>query len=209
MAISELVMGIRRMAWFKAARKLQWLVSGKPLPPPHCIKEEALFAMRERYGVDVLVETGTFLGETVFAMMRKFRLIYSIELAPKLFERAVRLFEKHRHVTILNGDSAAKLPEVLSTIKEPALFWLDGHYCGGLSALADKNTPIVQELGFVFGHTVKNHVIVIDDARLFTGQDGYPTIDYLRDTFASGTTGYSMEVENDMIFLMPPQAKGR
>jgi hypothetical protein len=49
------------------------------------------------------------------------------------------------------------------------LFWLDGHFCGGVSAHGDKGTPILEELNLILSHRVKEHVILIDDARLFNG----------------------------------------
>jgi hypothetical protein len=199
----DITLALRSMAAFKAMRKLQWTLSGKPLPPPNCVKEEALLSMRKKHGLSILVETGTFLGETVYAMRRKFRHIYSIELDENLYKRAKGRFAKYGHVTILHGDSGQKLPEVLGEIGHPALFWLDGHYCGGLSAQADRSTPIVQELKYVFGHSVKGHVMVIDDARLFTGQGGYPDLEYIRKTFGPDATGYTMDVKSDMIFLVP------
>ncbi|MDD5318778.1 MAG: hypothetical protein PHF79_03110, partial [Candidatus Pacebacteria bacterium] len=62
----------------------------------------------------------------------------------------------------------------------PILFWLDAHFSGGKTAksvLGD--TPIEKELDIIFGSWTNGNVILIDDARLFTGTDNYPSLDNL------------------------------
>jgi hypothetical protein len=56
------------------------------------------------------------------------------------------------------------------------LFWLDAHYCGGMTAKGSEETPVIKELTQVLAHPVAGHVILIDDARCFTGKNGYPTL---------------------------------
>ena len=68
------------------------------------------------------------------------------------------------------------LPETLKRISEPCLFWLDAHYSGANTAKGDKFSPIMEEVLPILDHKVRNHVILIDDAREFTGKDGYPEI---------------------------------
>ena len=71
-------------------------------------------------------------------------LFHRIERGPRApSERAV---PGGPHVTIFQGDSATVLPKLLATIQEPCLFWLDGHYSGGITALGKSITPILDEL---------------------------------------------------------------
>jgi len=56
------------------------------------------------------------------------------------------------------------------------LFWLDGHYSGEGTACGDQVSPILQELDLIKAHPRRDHCILIDDSRLFTGVDGYPTL---------------------------------
>jgi hypothetical protein len=73
------------------------------------------------------------------------------------------------------------MPSVLETIHEPALFWLDGHYSGGDTARGDDDTPIRRELEHISKHPMRGrHLIVIDDLRCFDGQNGYPSLEGLR-----------------------------
>jgi hypothetical protein len=92
---------------------------------------------------------------------------------------------------------------ILSSINEPILFWLDGHYSGGETAKGEANTPILKELEFILRHPIKNHVILIDDARCFIGENDYPTLRELA-VFVSGINNeLNFTVENDIIRITP------
>jgi hypothetical protein len=51
------------------------------------------------------------------------------------------------------------------------------------------------------------HVILIDDARLFDGTGGYPTIAHLQEFL--GERGYLLAVEDDIVRLTPEKDKSR
>jgi len=84
-------------------------------------------------------------------------------------------------------------------VEKPCLFWLDGHYSGGNTAKGEKETPIMEELRQICAHPVKNHLILIDDAREFTGQNDYPTIESLRTFVGARLPGYGFDVKDDII----------
>ena len=178
---------------------IEWLESGKPIPSPHIIKEVTVKEYANKYRLKIFVETGTYLGEMVYAVRSLFDKIYSIELGDKLCERVKTKFSKYNHISILHGDSAEVLPEILHHIKEPCLFWLDAHYSEGITAKGKLITPILQELDHIFNHPVKDHVILIDDEKDFTGKGGYPTIQQLRSLVLSQGSDYEFEVKGDII----------
>lgn len=72
---------LKRRRQVKEIRKeiLQWEMKGKPVPPPHIIKQRTLEAYGKRFGLKVLLETGTYRGDMVEAMKKTFQRIYSIE----------------------------------------------------------------------------------------------------------------------------------
>lgn len=91
---------------------------------------------------------------------------------------------------------------LLKEISKPTLFWLDGHYSSGITASAETHTPISAELQAILIHSVKEHVILIDDARCFNGTNDYPHLDeLLRIIREEGS--YSAEVSADIIRLTP------
>ena len=87
------------------------------------------------------------------------------------------------------------------------MFWLDAHYSSGVTARGVVDSPIAQELETIFSHPAKGHVILIDDAREFTGHGGYPTIEELYEFVLARKPGWRMLVYNDMIRIWEPQAQ--
>ena len=57
-----------------------------------------------------------------------------------------------------------------------------------------KNDPVK-----AFRHPVKNHVILIDDARLFNGTNGYPTLGEVKEAAETTRPDFSFYVEQDII----------
>jgi hypothetical protein len=178
---------------------LQWNLSGKPLPAPHEVKQRAIKYYQKRFGPEVFVETGTYLGDMVAAVMLRFKEVYSVELSPELYERAQRMFAGQRHVHILQGDSSDVLRVILLRITEPSLFWLDGHFSGGITARGSIDFPVLQELECISEHKIKNHVILIDDARLFGNSANVPSKRQVIESLRTINRSYTIEEKDDII----------
>jgi hypothetical protein len=181
--------------------EISWRVQGCPAPPPPHVKRKILRRLARRHGSRIMVETGTLYGETLHALRDSFDQLHSIELSRELYEGAKRRFAGDRKIHLWFGDSGEVLSHVLTLVDRPAMFWLDGHYSGGPTALGSEATPIVRELGLVSRHQLHcSNVVVIDDARLFDGTGDYPTLDHLRrEAMRLGFTQF--KVINDMIVL--------
>mmetsp|Transcript_5216 Transcript_5216/g.8985 ORF Transcript_5216/g.8985 Transcript_5216/m.8985 type:complete len:351 (-) Transcript_5216:356-1408(-) len=129
--------------------------------------------LSKTFGIQRFVETGTYKGFTVASLISDFNVLYSIEPDPQLHASNLQLFEAFPHVRLVNADSSSGLPDILAELDGPALFWLDGHWSGPSSPrLSKMDTPVMAELRSIFswGFAAQS-VIVIDDARLFTGYD--------------------------------------
>ena len=186
--------------WLKKKRITGWIKGGySTIPAPHDIKQLNILHYAVANKLDVLVETGTYLGDMVWAMKDYFKKIYSIELSEELYKRAAKRFSNHKHIEIIQGDSSEKIGRILSEIKSPVLFWLDGHYSGGITAKGDKICPIYAELTHIFKSPF-SHVILIDDARLFIGKEDYPSQEELK-AFVTVNSSYQMKIEIDTIVL--------
>ena len=134
----------------------------------------------------------------VYAQLNCFDSIYSIELSEFLYKKAIKRFNTQKKVCLYNGDSGKMLGKIAETITEPAVFWLDGHYSGGITAKGETECPIMAELAVIVNQKLP-HVILIDDARLFTGENDYPTIDELRQFFTNKAVPFSLAVQHDII----------
>ncbi len=171
-------------------------------PPSHFSKQEALVEIAKYYNLKILVETGTYFGDMLFALYDRFDKFFSIELSNKLYERARKRFKKQSKIYLILGDSSEKLNDIIKQLNEPALFWLDGHYSGGITAKGDKECPVFEELNAIFSSNL-NHVVIIDDARLFVGKNDYPTINSIRDYINTKKSFYKISVINDAIRILP------
>ncbi|MDB5206502.1 MAG: hypothetical protein JWR72_1577 [Flavisolibacter sp.] len=178
----------------------KWVKAGSGLPVSHLSKQERVKHYAKRNNVSVLVETGTYLGDMVFAMQDQFQQLFSIELSHHFYQRAVERFKKFSKVKIIKGDSGEVLKTLVPTLSSPALFWLDGHYSGGQTAKGEKECPIFEELNNILSSPF-NHIIMIDDARLFVGEKDYPTIRELKEFIVKKKPGSEFALENDVFVI--------
>lgn len=186
----------------------EWRAQGSPLPPPHELKRHVLRDYGRRFGLKILVETGTNEGVMIDACKAFFAELHTIELSPELHARAKARFQKDKHVRLIFGDSAQEMPGVLRQLTGPALFWLDGHYSAGNTAKGEKDTPIVEELHHIFSEArLAGSVILIDDARCFMPGEwrdpAYPTIEELVEEIRKHGHEVSIAVEEDIIRITP------
>ena len=178
-----------------------WINNGRQLPPPHIVKFQTIKEKQKINNARILIETGTYKGAMIISCKKLFKKLYSIELDKTLFESANQFFKSYNHIKIINGDSGEKIQSLLTEINEPCVFWLDGHYSGGITAKGDIETPIVAELEAILTHNIKNHVILINDARLFNGENDYPTINALTLYVKNKDKSKTISVENDIIII--------
>ena len=178
--------------------------------PSYKKKRSILEKYRKNYDPKILVETGTFLGDTVEFFKKKFDHVYSIELSEELFREAKKRFVNDINVTILQGDSGEVLKNLVMAINAPALFWLDGHYSYEFyvgdkfikTARGNKVTPIISELNILLNDK-HQHVVLIDDARLFVGQFDYPKLESIKQLVTKAAFPYECFVSNDVIHIVP------
>lgn len=197
-SLYDVVTGRRQMNELRA-----WLDKGRPMPPPHLYKQGVVKEYARKFSIRTLVETGTYLGFMVSSTRNTFGRIFSIELDEALFQRALKKFSGSPHISVINGDSGEVLFGLLSRLEEPCLFWLDAHHSSGAAfktARGKKETPIESELKSILSHKfARSHVILIDDAREFTGSNDYPTLEEVRDLAGRMQPDFSVESIDDII----------
>lgn len=201
--ISGLPENLRRpmMGIISGMEVFECIIRNKPVPLPHSKKVEIISDYSKKFSTQILIETGTYLGQTVDDLKNVFSKIYSIELDTILYKNAKKIFSENKNVKIFHGDSAS----VLSKIKngKPVLYWLDAHYSGGITAKGPKNTPILKELTLISKNLTKGSVILIDDAREFTGVNDYPTIKEIKLFVSKHFLNYKIEIKDDIIRIYP------
>jgi len=176
-----------------------WNNIGRPVPPPQVFKRRVIKDYAKKFDIRTLLETGTYLGDTVEDCRELFEKIYSIELDKKLHANAIQKFGPFPHISLVQGDSGQKIGEILAVLNEPCLFWLDGHYSEGITAKGNLNTPIIAELDHIFNHKISSHVILIDDARCFIGADDYPSVNELQKFVLGKKPNVKFYIADDII----------
>lgn len=152
-----------------------------------------------QYNFNIFIETGTFRGDTLYRLRNKFRNLYSIELSEYYYNFAQKRFRNIKNINLILGNSGKKLGELVKNINEPIFFWLDGHYSAGLTAKADKECPMIEEIDAIFENSKFKNLILIDDARLFDGTNDYPTFTFLKNYIQDKDSSYNIIKENDII----------
>ena len=176
-----------------------WEKDHNHTPVPHYIKQETIKKCAQKYSLNIFIETGTYLGRMIESIKHNFEIIKSIELSENLALRAQKKFVNYPNIEIIHGDSGEKISAILEKLNQPALFWLDGHFSGGVTAKAEIETPILNEVKKILEHPIKSHVILIDDARLFNGERDYPTHEELKNLISEHYSNFVYEVNNDII----------
>jgi len=181
------------------------------------LKLELLKNLQSIFSLRVFVETGTYLGSTVEQAVNIFENIYSIELSPFLARQAQSKFKKQKHITILCGDSSSIFRNLLPKIDSRILFYLDGHYSGGITAKGSMNTPILSELAAIRDSGISNAIILIDDIRGFqdscypekivnTCLEGYPDLYEVSNALVMINPQYQLCFLGDTLLAFPKES---
>ena len=176
-----------------------------PLPP--LLKRSFLRGIARDEHARILVETGTYLGDTTWWFRNDFERLYTVEVDPFLHEEAKHRFASLSQVEPSFGDSSTILSSIVPRIDSKALYWLDGHYSAGITGSGTTHCPVMAELEAIYGLAKVPFVVVIDDARCFGDDPSYPTVSCVRDRVATLSHGRDIvTVENDMILIRQPGA---
>jgi hypothetical protein len=123
---------------------------------------------RDDLGIALAVETGTYRGDSALSLAETLGRCITIEIYEPLAEKARARFAADDRIRVEQGSSRDVLPQILATLDEPALFWLDGHWSGVGTGGANDICPVDGELEALraWKH-IGNSIVAIDDARLF------------------------------------------
>jgi hypothetical protein len=175
--------------------------------------EELVLLLKHALNASTFVETGTFKGETALWAASHFDRVFTIENSKTLFDEATGNHKRHQNIEFLFGDSRAVLNRIVPEIHEPAVFWLDAHWCGMNSYGSDDQCPIMEEIGSIRSANI-DHCILIDDARLFLSPppfpnviEQWPTIDSICSRIRSEDKSYYIVVFEDVIVAAPNGAR--
>ena len=131
------------------------------------INENFLKLLKTNYkNYAIFVETGTYLGETIFEMEKYFKELHTIEIKKELYNKTKSKYNGDK-IHFYLGDSSTMLKNVVSNLKEKTIFFLDGHWSKGITGRGEKDCPLLEELSIINQYFDKEAIIIIDDYRDF------------------------------------------
>lgn len=108
------------------------------------------------------IETGTDNGVSLEkAINSGYKNIITIDILECAHTR--KKFESNSNVKFVKGSSSEVLWDLIKDINSQIVFYLDAHICGDEA----KDLPVLSELDTIAKHHIKNHIIILDDVRLF------------------------------------------
>lgn len=136
------------------------------------VPEKEVEYLKNILDLNIFVEGGTYKGGTAKNMSNKFSKVYTVEKSDVMHSEAEEVLKDLPNVTLLKGDTRTYLPSILED-NNNILFWLDAHWSGGDTYGENDECPLIEELNIIFKYD-KNHMVLIDDARLFLAPPPHP-----------------------------------
>ena len=159
-----------------------------------------LSLLATKNSINVFVESGTYYGDTSAYMIQFVSEIHSIELSPQLFAFSKNKFSRHLNVHLHHGDSGEVLPDLMRSIDQRALVFLDAHYSKDETAQGPKDSPLLEELRSFQGLQISNHIIVIDNLLdCFVGLKDYPSVGQIIDEILKINRSYQITIKDDFL----------
>lgn len=126
----------------------------------------------KKYKATTFVETGTYDGRGVLlALSCGFTKVHSIEIDPGRFKSvAMSRLGEAAGVQLYLGDTVDILPQIVASLEERAVIWLDAHPIGkdDTCPRGKNEWPLVAELEILRLHSKRrDHHILIDDRDCF------------------------------------------
>ena len=176
------------------------------------IPKTLVLNLQKIFSIGYFIETGTFKGGTTSWAANNFKKVITIENSKELFELAKVNLSSYPNIECIYGNSGEKITEILKSLDKPAIFWLDAHWCGGLTFGSDYECPLIDEINHVVEHNLQ-HIIIIDDARYFVkppknthSTEQWPGLNEIIPALMK-KPGYYNFVCEDVIVSLPMSAK--
>jgi len=176
------------------------------------VPAEYVLSMKQRFGIDCFVETGTSEGGTAAWAARHFKQVITVELSEARYHRASVRLAGHANVRQLLGSSPLILAELARSLP-PAIFWLDAHWGQGERIGRELQCPLLDEIA-ALAPCWEQAFVLVDDACLFLSpppagydQAQWPSLRQVVNALSAGQERFVACFE-DVFVSLPHQARG-
>ena len=177
----------------------------------HGVPAEYVLSLKQRFGIDCFVETGTSVGNTANWAAGHFKQVITIELSPQSYHRASARLAYHTNVRHILGSS----PEVLKGLARslpPTIFWLDAHWDIGDRISQGRQCPLLEEIA-ALAPCWEQAFVLVDDASLFLSpppagydQSQWPSLGQVVNALSTGHDRFVACFE-DVFVSLPAEAR--
>ncbi len=147
--------------------------------------------------VDILIVLGTPTSSAVLPFSSKNNIPTFIWSASGDLSRQYRNSIRLMSTGAEQGDTMAREAVKRNYNKVALVASENGYSQAVIDGVLD--SPIIKELDTILDHEIQEHLILIDDAREFTGHGGYPTIDQLHEYILARKPHFRVLAFNDII----------
>jgi hypothetical protein len=138
---------------------------------------EIVSKLRIAYDIRSFIETGTYFCGTTRWASEVFEKVITIEYSENIYKDAIRKYGHIKNIEFMYGDTRDGLRKIVSKLEGPGFFWLDAHWSGGETYGEQDQCPLIEELALI-NSSKHDHLIFIDDARLFLSPPGHPLLSW-------------------------------
>ncbi len=122
--------------------------------------------LQQEYGIQAVVETGTFRGETTALFAVLFNEVHTIEIAETQYHVSKNALSRFSNVCCHFGSSSEVLSQITPNLAgKPTVFYLDAHW--------NEYWPLLDEITEIGKVFKDNCIIVIDDIKV-PGRKSFP-----------------------------------
>ena len=148
---------------------------------------------------NTVIETGTHTGHGAVRFATYFDNVHTVELSEDLYNETKSKYSHIPNINFYNNSSPEFLREILSTMEERCIIFLDAHGSGGDTVYDDRygryGTPLLDELSAIKESSkLNNHVIVIDDCDDL-GTMSYPSANEVESAIMEINSNYCVELD--------------
>lgn len=114
---------------------------------------DEFLVLKEKFGIETAVETGTFVGATTIWLSKNFDTVHTTEIKKDYYDQAVKNLEGVGNVTFWHQDSLKALPDILKQCNKNTIIFLDSHWY---------ENPLLKELEIISQSGLKPIIAIHD-----------------------------------------------